>query len=143
MMNVAEGLLEKAGIRVTPHRRAVLKTVLDAAGAVTAPDMEERLSTGEHAMNRVTLYRTLDLLTEAGVLRRTNGPGRAFQYCLGHGHGHFHCRKCGRTQCLETAPLNTVLLLSGLPERVEVEQVDIRLDGLCAACRNKEAGRRS
>ena len=136
-MNAADDLLSKAGIRVTPHRRAVLRAVLDAAGAVTAPELEQGLSRGEPGMNRVTLYRTLDLLAEAGVLRRTNGPNRTYQYCLGHGHGHFHCRKCGRTQCLDPARLNPALLLAGLPERVEVEEVDIRLDGLCAACRNK------
>ncbi len=132
-MNTADQLLSKAGIRATPHRKAVLQAVLNAAGTVTAPVLEENLT----GMNRVTLYRTLDLLTESGVLRRTNGPGRAFQYCLGHGHGHFHCRKCGRTQCLDPDRFNPALLLAGLPEQVEVEQVDIRLDGLCAACRNK------
>lgn len=136
-MSAAIELLDKAGIKATPHRLAVLRAVLEAAGAVTAPDMEDRLVHGGEGMNRVTLYRTLELLTEAGLLRRTNGPGRAFQYCLGHGHGHFHCRKCGRTQCLDPVRFNPALLMGALPDRVEIEEVEVRLDGLCASCRNK------
>jgi Fur family ferric uptake transcriptional regulator len=81
-------------------------------------------------MNRVTLYRILDLLVERGVAARHNAGERSFRYCLGrgvHGHSHFHCNRCGQTQCLDSRLLEPGLsrILSGLPMRVEMAEVTL------------------
>lgn len=153
----ARALLASAGIRPTTNRLAVLAAVLAAPGAVTAPELEAGLT---NHMNRVTLYRTLDLFAEQGVLLRTQGSERTFQYCRGRGHGHFHCRCCGRTQCVELAlpqngsainPLALALHLApGLnleasgPKAVggRIEAVDIRLDGICRDCLRADTAQR-
>lgn len=88
-------------------------------------------------LNRVTLYRILDLLVEHGVATRHNAGERAFRYCLGGGpagHAHFTCARCGVTQCLDSAALSASLdaMIARMPMRVET--AELRFGGVCEGC---------
>lgn len=133
----AKTLLAKAGLEPTPNRLQVL-TVLSGLGrAVSAPEILEELG---QAMNKVTLYRILDLLVDEGLVFRHSSGDRAFRYCLGRSgtpgaHVHFYCTRCNQMDCLplESIPLDLGHVAETLPMRVD--NVEIRLDGLCEACR--------
>lgn len=130
----AEQRLEACGVAATENRLLVLRA-LDGAEHPQTP--QELLAGLGARMNRVTLYRILVLLVERGVVARHNAGERAFRYCLGqgaHGHSHFHCTRCGATQCLDSRLLEPGLsrILSGLPMRVEMAEVT--LGGVCASC---------
>jgi Fe2+ or Zn2+ uptake regulation protein len=128
---VHETLLQ-AGVDPTTRRVMVLEAVARAEGAVSAPELLSVLSGN---MNKVTLYRILDLLVEHGVLARHTGPERAAHYCLGRGHGHFHCTRCGRCICLRLADAHLERLagpeLAGLGR---VDDVELRVEGVCRDC---------
>ena len=73
----ARARLEHAGLEATPRRIAVLKAL---AALPHAPAAQELLGAVRRTtrMDKVTLYRTLDLLVEAGILQRHSGEiGRA------------------------------------------------------------------
>jgi Fur family ferric uptake transcriptional regulator len=103
----------------------------------SAAEIIEALRTGT-GINRVTVYRILDLLVEHGLLNRLDLGGKSSRFCLRETdddtHPHFHCTRCDRYLCLhvETLPLdpNTLAGLS-----LDVRHVDIRLEGICPACR--------
>ncbi|MFW5837589.1 MAG: Fur family transcriptional regulator [Desulfovibrionaceae bacterium] len=139
-LRTASELLAKAGLEDTAHRRLVLTAVAEAPGPVTAAEAGEMVGVGR-TLNRVTLYRILELLAETGLTRRHSGPDRTFRYCrppfaLPAGtHCHAYCAKCGACRCVElpadwTAPSGELAA-----EGFEVRQVDIRLEGVCPECR--------
>jgi len=138
----ARELLEHCGVPATENRLLVLRALAGAdqpQTPQTPQTPQELLARLSGRMNRVTLYRILDLLVERGVVARHNAGERAFRYCLGqgvHGHSHFHCTRCGATQCLDSKLLEPGLsrILSGLPMRVEMAEVT--LGGVCEGCQN-------
>lgn len=126
--------LEHCGVAATENRLLVLRAL---SGADHPQTPQELLAVLAGRMNRVTLYRILDLLVERGVAARHFAGGRAFRYCLGRGvagHSHFHCTRCGQTQCLDSKLLEPGLsrILSGLPMRVDMAEVS--LGGVCEGC---------
>lgn len=138
----AEGLLTGVDIEPTPLRLLVV-WVLDQAGqALAAADILDRVRR-HHRANKVTLYRILDLFVEKGLAGRHSSGDRAFRYCLGAHHSsrphcHVHCVRCGRTRCLPVGEelLNLAALAPELA--MEVTGVEVRIDGVCAACAGRE-----
>ncbi len=131
-------ILRRAGVRATKKRRLVLAAVLEA-GVAVPPGALLDVQAISGAMDRATLYRTLDLLADKGLVARTLGPDRAYRYCAGGGaprggvHGHFYCLHCGQMRCLP--PEAMVLDRDLLPGVAAVHHVEVRVDGVCAACR--------
>jgi len=132
----ASELLEHCGVAATENRLLVMRALSGADHPQTPLELLAQL---DGRMNRVTLYRILERLVERGVVARHNAGERAFRYCLGRGvagHSHFHCTRCGATQCLDSALLEPGLsrILSGLTMRVDM--AEITLGGVCEGCQN-------
>ena len=132
-MNEAE-VLARGGLAATEKRVLVVRA-LAAAGAPATP--QELLATLGAQLNRVTLYRILDLLVAHKLATRHNAGERAFRYCLRTGpagHAHFTCSRCGHTECLDSGSFGAGLdeLLSRLP--MQVDSVDVRFAGVCRGC---------
>src|SRR3712207_3455250 len=94
---LAERQLREAAVRVTDARVRVLAALLGAPRACSHQDVQEALPD----MDRVTLYRALDCLTDAGLAHKIAGEDRIFRYSAGadqsvdeHQHGHFKCTRC-------------------------------------------------
>ena len=79
----AEAQLRAAAVRVTAARIKVLAALLDAPSAVSHQDVQARLS----ELDRVTLYRALDCLTDSGLAHKIAGDDRIFRYSAGTEHG--------------------------------------------------------
>ena len=135
-------LLEQAGLTATDNRLMVLEVI----GANTSPlNVREIFDTLNRRsnINRVTIYRILDLLVENGIVDRLSGGGRSFYYGLApnehhHPHPHFYCKSCGNMECLnpESLPLDMAPLRRTYPG--SVENVEVRVDGVCKNCLNKK-----
>ncbi|SNR79379.1 Fur family transcriptional regulator, ferric uptake regulator [Humidesulfovibrio mexicanus] len=130
----AQELLSRAGLAATDKRLLVVQAMAEAGRPVTPQELLAGLGAG---LNRVTLYRILDLLVEHELATRHNAGERAFRYCLRTGpagHAHFTCSVCGQTRCIDSRYLAEGLeaLLARLPMRVD--SVDIRLLGVCGDC---------
>jgi len=130
--------LERSGLDCTPHRLAVLETVGNSGRPLTAAEVFKALRRSGQ-VNRVTVYRILDLLVERRLVDRVNSGGRSFRYGLAPNenhpsHAHFFCLKCGRLECLKPGSLSVDL--AGLSERFpgRIDKAEIRLDGVCADC---------
>jgi Fur family transcriptional regulator, ferric uptake regulator len=128
--------LKEAGLEVTEHRVQVLMAVGNTAHPSSATEIQEKISL-KNDINRVTVYRILDLLVEHEVLNRLGLGEKSQRFCLRSAHEdehpHFHCTHCGCYLCLSMPdlPLNRRALddLS-----LDIRHVDIRLEGVCPAC---------
>ncbi|HEY4318051.1 MAG TPA: transcriptional repressor [Herbaspirillum sp.] len=115
----AELLLRDAAVRVTAARTNVLGMLLTTRAALSHQDIQDTFT----EMDRVTLYRALDCLTEAGLAHKIAVDDRIFRYSASseqhephehgtgahphrkpqaqHQHGHFKCTNCARVFCLD------------------------------------------
>jgi Fur family ferric uptake transcriptional regulator len=135
--------LKSSGLGYTPNRLKVLRAVGRSGAPASAREIFAALRRTSR-INRVTVYRILDLLVENGLLERLSGGGRNFFYGLAPSerhprHAHFYCKICGRLVCLspECLPLEGVALRGKLPGKFEGLQ--IRVDGVCRDCLRSEA----
>jgi Fur family ferric uptake transcriptional regulator len=133
---LAENLLTSTGARLTRARIQVLATLLTAGEALTHHEVERRLKRG-HDIDRVTLYRVLEWLTEKGLAHKFAGEDRVWRFSVaghehrhGGGHAHFECSECGKVICLDQARLKSVLLPAGYRRR----EVEVTIKGSCAEC---------
>jgi Fur family ferric uptake transcriptional regulator/Fur family zinc uptake transcriptional regulator len=110
-MKNPEDLLRERGIRPTELRKEVLRILFGAGRPLSWKDTFTRFT--EKRVNKVSLYRTLSLLEEKGLVHKILGTDGAWHYCahLVEGkkcpgnHPHFLCLACGRMFCLEDQPL--------------------------------------
>src|SRR5450830_1089882 len=81
---LAEVRLRDAAVRVTQARVSVMAALLEARSAVSHQDIQDQLVD----LDRVTLYRALDCLTEAGLAHKIASDDRIFRYNAGAGAEH-------------------------------------------------------
>ena len=88
--------LKQRGIRVTPQRAIILKAIESLSGHITADDVFAEVQKINEFISLATVYRTLDLLKELGLILETNLGTGLIHYAL-KTHGHHHhavCRSC-------------------------------------------------
>jgi Fur family ferric uptake transcriptional regulator len=141
----ARSFLARTGLEPTLNRILVLSTVAGSHHPLTAREVFERIL-AEHRLNRVTVYRILDLLAENGAVNRINATERAVRYCARggrwpNGHSHFHCTQCGEVQCVDNDTLHFDQKALGDTLPMRISSVDLRLDGICTACSGKSAAK--
>jgi Fur family ferric uptake transcriptional regulator len=128
--------LRKQGYRLTPQREMIVEAVAHAGRHVTAEEVYEQVRTRTSAVNVATVYRTLDLLVELGLISRADlGDGRVTYASPLHGpHCHLVCRRCGYVIEADYE------LVAPLDERLRdqycfVADLDhLAIPGLCADC---------
>ena len=141
----AEMQLREAAVRITSARVKVLAALLDAERAFSHQDMQDAFT----EMDRVTLYRALDCLTDAGLAHKISGDDRVFRYSAGaehgthgdaaphHQHGHFKCTRCARVFCLDSiaeAGLLRNALEESLGKGFQSHDIEFTIKGWCADC---------
>jgi Fur family ferric uptake transcriptional regulator len=89
------GLQEK-GYRLTAARQAILQALVDCGGHVTADGLAAKLQEEASGVGRMTVYRTLELLSELGLIRPVyQGTGAAHYVLMSDGHHHhLICSAC-------------------------------------------------
>lgn len=119
------------GHKATPQRIAVLRALAEEQHQ----SMEEiRRRCPEIGM--VTVYRTLNLLSELGIVRRLDlGDGARYELAEDH-HHHMICESCGDISEFEECPLDPKrLLLPPQSADFEVRSHSVEVYGRCGACR--------
>jgi Fur family transcriptional regulator, ferric uptake regulator len=138
---LAEAQLRGASVRITDARVKVLAALLDAERAFSHQDVQEAFSD----MDRVTLYRALDCLTDAGLAHKIAGDDRVFRYSAGtehgsephHQHGHFKCTRCSKVFCLDSigdAEMLQNALQQSLGKGFRSHDIEFTIKGWCADC---------
>src|SRR3954452_12430977 len=86
-------LLRTADQRATPQRLMILSILQDADHHLTADDVFQRLGPVSSALNRSTVYRTLERFRDAGIVSETDlgGGVRVYELLANHRHHHLIC----------------------------------------------------
>ena len=135
-------ILESANIEPSENRLHILEVIGENKCPLTAAEIYQTVQR-THPINRVTVYRVLDLLLERHVIERLNAGGRAAHFGMAPSeyhirHPHFYCTRCGQMDCLspESIEIEMENLKKTFPGKVE--RVEIRVDGICRNCLKKK-----
>lgn len=128
--------LRARGYRLTPQRQLVLEAVTEL-GHATPEDIVAKVRQVASGINISTVYRTLELLEELGLVNHAHlGHGAPTYHAASEqAHVHLVCARCDR---VEEVPAD---VLSEVAERLRAErgfQVDlchVALSGTCRSCR--------
>jgi Fur family ferric uptake transcriptional regulator len=129
--------LSDLGYRLTPQRLMVLKAVEDADSHISAEEIYAQVRTYYPQMNISTVYRTLELVKELGLVTETDmGDGRVRYHCMGKGHHHhLVCEKCGSIMDMEEAILDPLWSEIERKYNFKVDMKHLVFFGLCSRCR--------
>lgn len=134
----AEEILLDKDLKKTNVRVQVLDSLLNSPTALSQSQLEEHFA---HQFDRITLYRTLKLYEEKGIIHRIyNSFGEAkyaacSNHCHEHSHSdhhlHFNCLKCKSTYCINSIEIPAF----ELPEGMLALQYNFSVEGVCEKCR--------
>jgi Fe2+ or Zn2+ uptake regulation protein len=128
--------LRASGRRVTMPRLLVHRHLRAADRHVTAEQLYAELAGQVPSLSAATVYDTLDLLDELGLIRRVSTPRGATIYdSRTDEHHHVICRTCGRMEDLDaevdTAAAEKAAGAAGFTPAF----AQLMVSGLCSACR--------
>ena len=128
--------LRARGLRWTPQRRTLIEVLSRADGHVTAAELIERCRRIDPTTIPSTVYRTLNVLEDLGLLRHSHGAdGREeFHVQPGSSHGHLHCKSCGTTWEIPADEAAVVVEALQQSRGFAVDLSHLSIGGQCAGC---------
>lgn len=133
-----EALLAERGLRLTAPRRAIVEAVLARAGHFAIEDLVADLRAHGVAASKATVYRSLPLLTAAGIVSAAvlSGEERTYERAVGREHhDHLICRGCGKVIEFEYEAIEVLQRELAARYGFTLEGHLHQLIGRCAACR--------
>ncbi|MCF6270201.1 MAG: transcriptional repressor [Melioribacteraceae bacterium] len=128
-------LLKNKKISETPFRKEVLSIFTKYNNAIPLSIVEKEL----REYNRITLYRTIKIFLEKGIIHEIIITGEKSNYAICqeecvtnlhyHQHIHFKCNRCGIVSCVEIGKFPAIIL-----PKYKIEQLEIQATGLCKKC---------
>ena len=102
------GKLSELGYRLTPQRLMVVSAIENSDHHISADEIYTQVLAEYPYVNISTVYRTLELLKQLGLVTETDLEGGRFRYHpLGKGrHHHLVCQECGAIIDLDEAVLS-------------------------------------
>lgn len=128
-------LLRDAGYKITPPRVAVLEAIEQGGNHLDPATLLEQARTLHPALGRATVYRTLELLTQMGLVRPiyVGDSGPTYIRVEG-GHHHLVCSRCGLIvdfdQCIADEMVTDLRRRFGF----EISSHLLEFYGLCPSC---------
>lgn len=131
--------LRARGLRWTPQRRILVEVLAEVHGHVTGAELVERCRSRDPDTIPSTVYRTLDVLEDLGVIRHSHGAdGREeFHVLPASEHAHLYCRVCAGSWEMTTDDPVVVSAVDGVRagHGFEIDVPHLTLTGVCATCR--------
>lgn len=93
-----EGALRQRGYKITPQRRSILKSIVKSHEHLTPSAIYERVRRENPGIGLVTIYRTLEILAELGLICEMHAGGNCRSYLMrrpSEHHHHLICSGCG------------------------------------------------
>jgi Fe2+ or Zn2+ uptake regulation protein len=129
-------LLRKRGYRLTPQRHMILSVIQEANEHLSIDQIAERVQQRNPYVSLSTIYRTLELLRELGLVRENHlfGEQPHYEAVESQAHHHLICRRCHATLHLDDE------LLGNLNEQLQTQYnfhqltLDLVAAGYCNTC---------
>lgn len=128
-------MIHSSGVRVSAPRLAVLDFIYNRRTHPTVDEIYNALHPVYPSMSRTTVYNSLHVLTDAGLVRQLEIEAGVMRYDMApqERHGHFLCRRCGTVYDI---PFPSQLSLPA-EGGFQVDCMEWNCKGLCPECKSK------
>jgi Fur family ferric uptake transcriptional regulator len=136
--------LEIRGEKLTERRRTLVAHIFNSHKHFDADELVRDLHDAGHRVSRATVYRTLRLLVEAGLLRELRLTNRsAFEHDYGYpAHDHLHCTSCNRVVEFRNDEILRLRDAISVSHGFRPNGHRFLIEGICAACSRSHTPRR-
>lgn len=131
------------GIRLTRQRRAILQVLETADHHLDASQILRWARRTEPTVDRVTVYRTLNLLKKNGLvdeldLMHVGGEGHYYERSTGRDHLHITCLKCGKVIEFESHHLQLIRQQVECAHAFRIDVARLEIGGYCQQCQSAD-----
>lgn len=135
-------LLSKNGYKVTNQREIIFKALSDNQGSHLSPEeIHEIVNKEDNEIGIATVYRTLLLFEELGLVYKDDFDDNRARYELAgddeHHHHHLICNNCGKIIEVEHDLLDDIEEYIRDEYQFDIQDHDLKFYGLCADCKEK------
>ncbi|HXX58456.1 MAG TPA: Fur family transcriptional regulator [Thermodesulfovibrionales bacterium] len=133
--------LSKKGLRFTKERERILKEIFAFHGHFDPEELLLNIRNKKRKVSKASIYRTLPLLVESGLIEQVEKIGKHahYEHTFGHGHhDHCICVNCGAVIEVFSPKLEAIQEelckeagFSGIKHTLEIK-------GYCGDCRREE-----
>ena len=134
--------IQKQGLKRTAQRDLILDVFLRTEDHVSGEDLYQLVREKDPAVGQTTVYRTLRLLTDAGLAREVRfGDGRAhYEHNYKHEHhDHMICSECGKIIEFYSPELEAIQDAMAAKYKFKLTEHLLRMIGVCSTCRRSSA----
>ncbi len=129
-------LLQENQIKITSQRLEILKYLDEHRTHPTVDEIYSALKENNPALSKTTVYNSVDILLNHGLIQSITISGSELRYDFKHGmHHHFLCKKCGEIFDVDIECPN---IQKTLDSGYRVEEVHGYFKGICKKCLKKE-----
>jgi len=130
--------------RFTNQQRELVEHIFARHKHFDTNELIEDLKQAGRQVSRPTVYRTLKLLVEAGLLRRIEvGPRTVYDHDYGYpAHDHLICTECGTMIEFQHPGLDAVLREAAGENQFQAAGRTLVIRGICGECNKARAARR-
>jgi Fur family ferric uptake transcriptional regulator len=137
-----ERQLEARGIRLTRQRRVILHVMDTAHRHLDADQIHERARKLDSGIHRVTVYRTIDLLKNLGLideldLLHLRGDRHYYESHAQRDHIHVACLRCGKVREFESRLYEKLKRQIARDLKLEITVSRTEIGGYCEDCRQR------
>src|SRR6267378_156561 len=132
--------IQKKGLKRTSQRDLILDVFLRTERHLSNEDLYRLVQEEDASVGQTTVYRTLKLLTEAGLAREVRfGDGRThYEHNYKHEHhDHMICSECGKIIEFYSAELEAIQDAMAAKYKFTLTEHLLRMIGVCADCQQK------
>ena len=137
--NKIVGILRQRGYKLTPQRRAVLNVIAHSHDHLTPAAIYERVQQKQPGIGLVTVYRTLGILTELGLVCEVHAGDSCQSYLMrrpSEHHHHLICSDCGTVSDFTDCDLSKLERRLSRQTGFDIEGHLLEFLGLCPDCQN-------
>jgi Fur family transcriptional regulator, ferric uptake regulator len=132
--------LRLRGLRMTPQRRAIVMEAVSAPGHISPAALARKIEERVPGCNTSTVYRTLTLLDELGVLAHTHFEGGVEYHRAEEArHVHLTCSRCGRSLSLSSSDVGPLQDLLREQHGFQADLTHFEINGICRSCLESRA----
>ena len=127
------------GHPLTNQRRLLLELLRDAEGHIDAKELYRRASAKDKSISSATVYRTLNLFKELGLVEEMMlGKLRCYyEIKQSAEHQHLVCRGCGKVMEFQNPHFQKLIEVVQREHGFNITKAELYLEGYCSGCEEK------
>jgi Fe2+ or Zn2+ uptake regulation protein len=129
-------IVRQQGHRLTPQREIILDALCAMQRHTTIGDLYDAVHTTTPTIDRATVYRTMHLFAELGVVVSAEIDGHTvFEVAAEKPHHHLVCRSCGTVSHLDHIHFEELAAHLDAKHGFAADLAHLTISGVCANCR--------